>query len=350
MQVPGRRRTACRGANAGDGASSVTSLKRRDFLTLLGGVAAMPLAAQAQQPGLPVIAYLNQQSPDIAAAGLRTLRKGMSEAGYVEGRDFATEIRAAGGQYDRLPELVADLIRRRVSVIVTAGVPATTAAKRATTTIPIVFQMGADPVAFGLVASLNRPGGNVTGVATLGVGLGPKHLELLHELVPAARMMALLVNPSNPSSQAVTGELAAAARALGLQLQVVEARTERDLDGTFAAFHQLGAGGLVISNEGLFNNSGEELAALALRYRVPAIHVADDFVVAGGLVSYGASPAERGRLLALYIGRILKGEKPADLPVQQVTKIELTINLKTAKALGIEVPPALLIRADEVIE
>jgi putative ABC transport system substrate-binding protein len=326
-------------------------IRRREFITLLGGAAVvLPLAARAQQAAMPVVGFLSAASPDVTAVGLRNLRQGLGEAGYVEGRNVAIEVRGSDGQNDRLPELAADLVRRQVSAIVTAGVPATAAAKQATSTIPIVFQMGADPVAFGFVASLNRPGGNVTGVATIGVGLGPKHLELLHELVPTATSVALLANPANPSSEPVVSEVAAAARKLSLKLHILQARTERDFDPAFASLRQLGAGGLVISNEGLFLIRSEELAALALRHRVPAIHVASDFAAAGGLMSYGASSAERSWLVGLYIGRILKGEKPADLPVGQITKVELIVNLKTAKTLGITVPTTLFARADEVIE
>jgi putative ABC transport system substrate-binding protein len=249
-----------------------------------------------------------------------------------------------------LPEFAADLIRRQASVIVAGGVPAARAAKAATKIVPIVFSMGADPVAFGLVASLNRPGGNLTGVATLGVGLGPKHLQLLQEIIPGATKMALLVNPANPSSETVTRELEAAARTLGLQLHVLQARTEGDFDAVFATLRQVRADGLVISNEALFNIRSEDLAALTLHHRVPAIHVTREFATSGGLMSYAASRSERTRLVGEYVGRILKGEKPADLPVQQVTKVELVINLKTARTLGITMPLTLRGRADEVIE
>jgi len=324
---------------------------RREFITLLGGAAAAwPIAARAQQPGMPVVGFLTAASADSANFALRALRQGLSEAGYVEGRNMVIEVRGADNHNDRLPELAADLVRRQVSVIVTAGVPATIAAKAATTTVPIIFQMGVDPVAFGLVASLNRPGGNLTGIATLGVRLGSKHLELLHELVPTATVVALLANSANPSSEPVVSELEAAARKLGLQLHILQAQTEREFEPAFAALHQLGAGGLVISNEGLFFARSEELAALTLRHGVAAVHVAPDFSRAGGLMTYGGSATERARLMSLYTGRILAGEKPADLPVQQSTKVELIVNLKTAKALGLTVPPSLLARADEVIE
>jgi putative ABC transport system substrate-binding protein len=326
-------------------------MKRREFITLLGGAAASwPLAARAQQPAMPLVGYVTPGSPDDVAARLRRLRQGLSEAGYVDGRNVRIESRAAEGRYDRLPEMAADLVRRQAAVIVTAGVPATAAAKAATATVPVVFQMGADPVAVGLVASFNRPGANVTGIATLGVALGPKHLELLHELAPTATIMALLINPTNPSAETLPSELAAAARKLGLQLHVLHARTERDFDSAFATLKQLGVGGLVISNEGLFLGQSAQLAALTLRHALPAIHVVPEFTAAGGLMSYGSSTTEAARLVAAYTARILKGEKPADLPVQQTTKIELTINLKTAKTLGLTVPPTLLATADEVIE
>jgi putative ABC transport system substrate-binding protein len=322
-------------------------MRRRDFITLLGGAALLPVAARAQ-PALPVIGYLSAEATTVGALG--SLRQGLSEAGLVEGRNFTTEIRIAERHIDRLPELAADLVRRQVSVIVTAGVPPTRAAKAATATIPIVFQMGADPVAFGLVASLNRPAGNLTGVASLAGELGPKHLELLHELTPGATAIALLVNPSNPSSEPIVSELKAAAGKLGLQLHILHARSQGDIEPAFVTLHQLGAGGLVISNEGLFLGLSQDLAELALRHRVPAIHVVPNFAAAGGLMSYGASAREPTRLVAQYVVRILKGEKPADLPVRQVTKIELTINLKTAKALGLTVPLTLQYAADEVIE
>jgi putative ABC transport system substrate-binding protein len=323
-------------------------MRRRDFITFLGGAALLPVAARAQQPALPVIGYLSAEAATIGV--LDSLRQDLSEAGLVEGRNFTTEIRVADHHIDRLPELAADLVRRQVSVIVTAGVPPTRAAKAATATIPIVFQMGADPVAFGLVASLNRPAGNLTGVASLAGELGPKHLELLHELTPGATAIALLVNPSNPSSEPIVSELKAAARKLGLQLHILQARSQDDIEPAFATLHQLGVGGLVISNEGLFLGLSQDIAELALRHRVPAIHVVPRFAAAGGLMSYGASAREPTRLVAQYVVRILKGEKPADLPVQQVTKIELTINLKTAKALGLTVPLTLQYAADEVIE
>jgi putative ABC transport system substrate-binding protein len=323
-------------------------IARRDFITLLGGAAtAWPLAAGAQQPKVPVIGYLTIAAN--IASRRETFRRALSEAGYVEGRNVAIEFRT-DDRLDRLPELARDLVRRGVSVIVAYGVPAATAAKAATATIPIIFQMGVDPVAFGLVKSFNRPGANLTGIATLGVELGPKHLELLHELVPAATVIGLLVNPANPSSQAATREVKAAAERLGIDLHIVEVRNQADFEPAFAALRDLKAGGLVISNEGLLNGRSEQLAGLALRDRLPAIHVTSTFTAAGGLASYGARTSDTDRLAVRYIDRILKGEKAADLPVIQPTSFGLVINLNTAKALGLTVPATLLATADEVIE
>jgi putative ABC transport system substrate-binding protein len=328
-------------------------MNRRTFITLLGGAATSslwPLAARAQQPAMPVIGYLTSGGADAAAGRLRVLRQALSEAGYIEGRNVTIDLRSADNRYDRLPEMAADLVRRQPTVIVTGGIPATAAAKAATATVPIVFTMGGDPVAYGLVASLNRPGANLTGITTLGEQLAPKHLELLHEAAPAATVIGLLVNPANPAAESVASELAGAARKLGLKLHVLQARTESDLDTAFATLRQLGAGGLVISLEGLFISRSEQLAALTLRDAVPAIHVVPEFATAGGLMSYGGSNTDSYRLAGAYTGRILKGEKPADLPVQQGTKVELIINLKTAKTLGVTVPLSLLGRADQVIE
>jgi putative ABC transport system substrate-binding protein len=327
-------------------------MKRRDFITLLGGsVAGWPLTAHAQQPAMPVIGLLGSESPDLYVDRLRAFRQGLSETGFAEGRNVAIEYRWAEGQNNRLPALAADLVRRQVSIIATLGsLPAVPIAKAATATIPIVFAIGADPVAVGLVASLNRPGGNVTGVTSLNVEVGPKRMELLHELVPTVTVIALLINPTNPAAQAQSGEMQAAARTLGLQLHVLPASTESDLDTAFATLAQLRARALVIGIDPFFTNRTEQLAARALRLAVPAIYHFREFAAAGGLMSYGGSVVESNRLAGVYAGRILKGEKPADLPVQQAVKVELVINLKTAKALGIIVPPALLTRADEVIE
>jgi putative ABC transport system substrate-binding protein len=326
-------------------------MRRRDFITLLGGAAAVwPLPVRAQQAGLPLIGYLNSGAPDAVAARLSVMRKALSEAGYVEGRNLAIELLSADGLYDRLPEMAAQLVHRQPAVIITAGVPPTAAAKAATATIPIVFTMGADPVASGLVASLNRPGANLTGITSLGAALTSKHVELLHEFAPAATVIGHLVNPENFAEERTASELTPVARKLGLEAHVLRARTESDFDAVFVALRQLGAGGLVIGNEGLFISRSEQLAALTLRYAVPAIHAVPEFTTAGGLMSYGGSAIEASKLVGAYTVRILKGEKPANLPVQQATKIELTINLKTAKTLGLTVPLTLAARADEVIE
>jgi putative ABC transport system substrate-binding protein len=326
-------------------------MKRRTFITLLGGAAAAwPLAARAQQAAMPVIGLLGSASAQRYAAQVAAFRQGLEEAGYSTA-NLAIEYRWAEDQYERLPALAAELVRRQVSVIAAiGGVPAALAAKAATTTIPIVFQTGADPVAVGLVASLSRPGGNVTGVTALNVELGPKQLELLHELVPTATLFAVLINPSSPLAETLSKNLQAAARTLGLQLHVLQASTERDFDPVFTTLIQLRAGGLVITPDAFFVGRSEQLAALALRDSVPTVHHYREFAVAGGLMSYGTSVRDSYRLVGVYTGRILKGENPADLPVQQATKIELILNLKTAKTLGITVPLSLLGRADEVFE
>jgi putative ABC transport system substrate-binding protein len=325
-------------------------MKRRQFITLLGGAAAAwPLAAFAQQPALPVIGFLSPESPDLFADRVRAFRQGLNETGYAEGRNVAIEFRWSEGQNDRLPAMAADLVGRRVAVIATIG-PAVLAARAATTTIPIVFTIGYDPVRAKLVASLNRPGGNLTGSTNLADELGPKRLELLHELIPAATVIALLANPARPPSNSTMRELQTAARTWGLQLHALQAGTERDLEAAFASLVQLQAGALWIDADTFFTSRIKLLGALTLRHAVPAVYQFRDFAAAGGLMSYGASTAEQFRLLGISTGRILKGDKPADLPVQQVTKVELIINLKTAKALGLTVPITLLGRADEVIE
>jgi putative ABC transport system substrate-binding protein len=298
-----------------------------------------------------VIGLLGAGSPELWADRLRAFRQGLSEAAYVEGNNVAIEYRWAEGQYDRLPALAADLVRNRIAVLATQDTPATLAAKAVTTTIPIVFFTAADPVEVGFVANLARPGGNLTGVAILGVELGLKRLELLHELVPTATIMALLVNPTNPAlSEPITRGLQAAARALGLELHVLQASTDRDFDAAFATLIQLRAGGLVIGPDALFASRSERLAALTLRHAIPTIFQFHPFTAAGGLMSHGSSDTDAYRLAGIYTGRILKGEKPADLPVQQSTKVELIINVKTARAFGLTVPVSLLRRADEVIE
>jgi putative tryptophan/tyrosine transport system substrate-binding protein len=327
-------------------------MRRRDLITLLGSIAvAYPLAVRAQQFAIPVIGYLGSASPELWAERLRAFRQGLSEAGYVEGQNVAIEYRWADGHYDRLAALAEDLVRRQVAVIVTPGsAPAALAAKAATRTIPIVFETGVDPVAVGLVESLNRPGGNVTGAAAIGFELGPKRLELLHELVPAATTVALIVNPANFDTEALNNLMQSAASALGLQLHVLRASTESEIDSAFAQLVQLRAGGFLTNPDPFLNSRSAQLVALMIRYAVPAIFHLRAFAVAGGLMSYGTPNAETHRLAGLYTGRILKGEKPADLPVQQSTKVELVINMRTAKALGISVPVSLLGRADEVIE
>jgi ABC-type uncharacterized transport system substrate-binding protein len=330
----------------------MSDMRRREFITLLGGAAVgWPLAARAQQPAMPVIGYLGPESPAVFASRVRAFRQGLGETGYAEGRNVAIEFRWAEGQHNRLSALAADLVGRQVAVIVApGGAPGALAAKSATTTIPIVFEMGADPIAIGLVGNLNRPGGNLTGVSSLNVQVTPKRLEILHEAVPTAADVAVLVNPTSPTADSQLRNLQAAARALGLQLHVLHASAERDFDTVFATLLQLRAGGLVISSDGFFATHSEQLAALTIRHAVPAIHQSRDFTIAGGLMSYAGSFAESHRQAGVYTGRILKGERPADLPVQQVTKVELFINLKTAKALGITFPLTLLGRADEVID
>jgi putative tryptophan/tyrosine transport system substrate-binding protein len=324
-------------------------VKRREFITLLGSAAATwPLAAHAQQP-MPVIGFLNGASADGYAISARAFRRGLKDTGYVEGENVTIEYRWAEGQYNRLPALAAELVRRKVDVIAANGV-AVLPARAATTTIPIVFSTALDPVQLGLVASLSRPGGNITGVTSLNVEVAPKRLELLHELVPAANVIGLLVNPNNPNAQTLSGDMQAAARKLGLQLHVLHASNEHDFDRVFGALVQLRAGALVIGIDAFLTSHSEQLAALALRHALPAIYQYPEFTAAGGLMSYGNSIMESFRTVGVYTGRILKGEKRADLPVQQITKVELIINLKTAKALGLTVPDKLLALADEVIE
>ena len=327
-------------------------MRRREFIALVSGASvAWPLAARAQQAGVPVVGFLNSGSPDGYALQVSAFRQGLKEAGYVEGRNVTIEYRWANDQNDRLAALADDLVHRRVSVIAATSTPANLVAKAATGTIPIVFTAGGDPVQLGLVASLNQPGGNVTGVTQLVVELAPKRLEVLHELVPTASVIALLVNPNDPTqAETVSRETESAARRLGLQIHILQASAERDLEGVFASFPQMAASALVIGGGAFFNNHTEEMAALAIRHSMPAIAQYRQFVSAGGLASYGGSITESYRLAGIYTGRILRGEKPADLPVQQATKVDLTINLKTAKALGITVPLSLLGRADEVIE
>jgi putative ABC transport system substrate-binding protein len=323
-------------------------MKRRDFITLVGGVAAWPVAARAQQP-MPVIGYLSSRTPKSDESTLALLREGLGAAGYVENKNVAIEYRFGDGRYDQMPVLAADLVRRKVAVIVAITGPSAQAAKVATTTIPIVFSTAGNPVEAGLVKSLNRPGGNITGVSNLGTEAGAKRWELLRELVPSAKTVALLVNPTG-NAESELKDAQSPTAALGLELHVVRASSERDFDTVFDDLARLQAGALVISTDPFFTSRSEQLASLALRHAVPAIFRVRAFAVAGGLMSYSGSLTEAYRLVGTYTARILKGEKPGDLPAQQVTKLELIINLKTAKALGLTVPPSLLAIADEVIE
>jgi putative ABC transport system substrate-binding protein len=324
-------------------------IKRREFIAGLGGsAAAWPLAAWAQQPAMPMIGFLSAQSAiDESKIVTVAVLQGLKETGYVEGRNVAIEYRWAENQFDRLPALAADLVRRHVAVIVAAGADAAIPAKAATATIPIVFATGSDPVALGLVASLNRPGGNVTGSAILEVELAPKRLQLLRELIPNAARFGVLADPAFAATPSLIANLQAAARTLGLQLVVVNARTDSDLEAAFTSFSQQNVGAVLVGNSSLFNRHPEQLAALAVRHALPATFPLREYALAGGLMSYGSSLDYLYHQVGIYAGRILKGEKPADLPVQQATKLELIINLKTAKVLGLTVP---LGRADEVIE
>jgi putative tryptophan/tyrosine transport system substrate-binding protein len=327
-------------------------MRRRQFIAGLGGAAAWPVVARAQQPALPLVGFLNAAFAQNYTSQLAAFLKGLGEGGYVDRRSVAVEYRWAEDQNSRLPALAADLVRRRVTVIAATSTPAALAAKAATSTIPIVFEIAADPVQLGLVASLNRPGGNVTGVTQINVEVGPKRLELLHKLMPAARAVALLVNPSNPAvAEAATSQMQAAARTLGLELHVLHASAEADFGAVFARVRELRASGLVMSaGEPLFASRTEQLGALAALHRVPAVGAGRKFASAGGLVSYGSSIDDAYRLAGGYTARILKGDRPADLPVQQATKVELTINLNAAKALGLAIPETLLATADEVIQ
>jgi putative tryptophan/tyrosine transport system substrate-binding protein len=330
----------------------MSGMRRREFITMLGGAAsAWPFAARAQQAATPVIGWLGSESREAEDLRIVPFRQGLKEAGYGEGQNLAIEYRLAEGQYDRLPALAADLVRRQVSVIALTGLPAALAAKAATATIPIVFQIADDPIQLGLVASLGRPGGNITGVTSLHVEVAAKQLELLHEMVPSATAMALLVNPANSlRAESITREGQGAARRLGLELHVLHASGEHEFDAAFASSVQLRAGALAISIDSLFFSRSRQLGALAFRHAIPAICPYREFAAAGGLMSYGTNNANQFRQVGVYTSRILKGEKPADLPVQQASKVELFINLKTAKTLGITVPLPLSGRADELIE
>ena len=326
-------------------------MRRREFITIItGAAAAWPLAARGQQPAMPVIGYLNSGSPESDTPRLTGLRRGLNESGYVEGRNLVIEYRWAGNQADRLPALAADLVRLRVAVIVAAGPPSTFAAKAATTSIPIVFGVGADPVPLGLVASINRPGGNLTGFNAVSGEVGAKGLALLHELVPSAAMIGFLENPNNPLFELLTRDVLAAAPVIGLKVQILKASTDREIDAAFVSLVQARTGALLVGGDVFFNSRIEHIVGLATRHAIPTMYQIPEFAVAGGLISYGTSLIEEYRQVGLYTGRILKGEKPGDLPVIQATKLELTINLKTAKALGLQIPDRLLALADEVIE
>jgi putative tryptophan/tyrosine transport system substrate-binding protein len=331
-------------------------MRRRAFITLLGGAATTsllrPRVARAQQPPIPVLGFLSSVSPDSYAIRLHAFRQGLKEAGYIEGQNVAIEYRWAESQNNRLPALAAELVHRQVNVIVAGGgTPSAVAAKAATAVIPIVFEVATDPVKIGFVASLDKPGGNLTGVANLNVEVGPKRLELLHELLPSVTVVAVLVNPANPALfEPFVRSLQSAASRLGLELHILNASTERDLDTVFAALDQLRARALVIGPDTFFNSHIEQIAALAIGHAVPAVYQYRPFVEAGGLLSYGSDEADTYHQVGIYAGRVLKGEKPADLPVVQSTKVELIINLKTAKAFGLTIPLTLLGRADEVIE
>jgi len=327
-------------------------MRRREFITLLGGVAASwPLSAHAQQSAMPVIGFLNASSDQNYAPQKAAFLKGLEEAGYVDGRNVVIEYRWADNQNDRLPALAADLVRRQVAVIAATSTPAAVAAKAATTTIPIVFEIGNDPIQLGLVDSLNRPGGNVTGANQMNIEVAPKRLELLHEVLPSEHIIALLVDPADPNSTNTTiRDVRAAARNLGLEVHVLNASSEADFEAAFAKLRQLRAGGLVIGGGPFFVTQSQHMASLSVHHAIPTIYEHREFVTAGGLMSYGSDITDAYRLAGIYTGRILKGDKPADLPVQQATKIQFLINLKTAKALGVTVPLPLLGRADEVIE
>jgi len=325
-------------------------MRRRDFITLAGGMTVWPLAARAQQATMPVVGYLSQGSAESDDVRVTALRRGLAEAGHIEGRNVTIEYRWAANQIDRLPALAADLLQHRAAVIVTPGPFSTLAAKATTSTVPIVFVIGIDPVQLGLVASLNRPGGNVTGYSVFRLETDAKRLEVLHELLPATASVGFLVDPRSPNAELETREVLGASRAIGVKIQTLHAATEGEIDSAFASLAQARTGGLLVPDDILFNDRITQLVALAARYAVPTVYSIREFPLAGGLMSYGISRAETYRMTGLQVARILEGQKPADLPVIQSTKIDLAINLKTAKAIGLTVPPSLLARADEVIE
>jgi len=326
-------------------------MRRRDFIKMIGGgAAALPLAAKAQKPAMPVVGYLSANTSSGDARPVAAFVEGLAQTGYEDGKTVKIEYRWADGQYNRLPSMAADLVRDQVAVIAALGTPAVRAAKAATTTIPITFSTIADPVQIGFVTSLNRPGGNLTGVTLLAVEVGPKLLEILRGVVPSATIIALLVNPTNPNFEMQSKNTQEAANRLGLELHVLNASVESDFDKVFAKLRELKASALIIAQDVYFNAESARLAALSVRHAIPAIYPLPEFAAAGGLFSYGASRNDAWRQVGVYVGRILKGEKPAELPVVQPTKFELTINLKTARGLGLTVPTTLLASADEVIE
>jgi putative ABC transport system substrate-binding protein len=326
-------------------------MRRREFITLLGGAAAWPLGARAQQAKMPIIGFLSSRSPGESADIVAAFRRGLREAGFAEGENMLIAFRWAEGQYDRLPALAADLLGLRVTVILAAGgPPSALAAKAATSTVPIVFSSVTDPVRLGLVGNLNRPGGNITGMAGFTTALGAKRLGLLHELVPTAAAIALLMNPNNPGAEADAKDASAAAQTLGLKLHVLNASDERDLEAAFATLNQLGVGALVVISDPYFDTQRDRLVALSARHGVAASYAWREYVRAGGLMSYGTSLTDAYRQAGIYTARILKGDKPGDLPIEQPTKFELVINLRTAKALGLNVPASMQLLADEVIE
>jgi putative tryptophan/tyrosine transport system substrate-binding protein len=327
-------------------------MRRREFIAGLGGTfAALPLSARAQQPAAPVIGFLNGASPTVFAYRVAAFREGLGEMGYLEDQNVKIEYRWGQGQYDRLPELATDLVRHRVAVIAaTGGLPSVRAAKTATSEIPIVFTFEGDPVAFGLVASLNRPGGNVTGITMISSLIVSKRIGLLHDLIPGIKTIAILMNSTSPNNEAEEAAAEQAAHTLGWQVRVLSASGKGDFDAAFQPLTQERADALLVCTDPIFESQRDQIVALAAHYVVPAIYALREYPVAGGLISYGASITDLYRQAGLYVGRILKGEGPADLPVMQASKFELVVNLKTAKALGLEIPPTLLDLADEVIE
>ena len=326
-------------------------MRRREVVMLLGGAAAWTLPARAEQPAMPVIGFLGPESPGHFASRLEAFREGLAETGFTEDRNVAIEFRWAEGQYNRLPGLAADLVNSQVNVVVApGGAPVALAAKSATTAIPIVFEMGGDPVVLGIVDSLARPGGNLTGVSSLSVEVSPKRLEFMHEVLPTAAVFAVVANPTSPTAPLQLKNLYTASETLGVQLHVLHANTEREFDSAFTALSKLRAAGLVFTSDPYFANRSQQLAALAVRHAVPAITQSRDFPMAGGLMSYGGDFTQSHRQTGIYAGRILKGEKPSDLPVQLVTEVELFLNLKAAAALGITIPPSMISSAEVVIE